>query len=336
MEIHLILSKLAKAKFFVGMLIFGIVFGGVGFFILSQPQSEKIEVTATVVNVHEEYDYATESYTNYADLSYVDNNGVSHISTDFPVKSGVEVNDEIQVCYDVDNPELLSSTGGEFLPYILIVLGVILFLAGVVIIIKVLSTPLSTENHMNKVNMENVSESRINAVRESDEEKKEYYFHFTGKLNQSYIMETPSRQPIYEAVSQKLALFTKFQFNFVNHLTHREEMKEVTHTLSTSYGSGNIQIMTESKFKINGTDCWKLLGDMGYSLVPHMTGLHASYEVQKYGIVVATMEQAGANVATGKEYKFNIPTAGVYTISCRESDIEGVFLACFILSRTFK
>ena len=168
----------------------------------------------------------------------------------------------------------------------------------------------------------------------------EYYFHWTGKMNQSYILETPERKAVFEAVCDHIGIFTSYRYTFLNRLTGDSKEHKVSHTVTQECGTGigNMRFseIVSSRFKIDGVDIWELIQKRGYSLQPRRDGLKVNFDILQNGAPIAYLEAAGANILKdGANSKLGdkLPGKGLFKVSCEESDIDGVFLVCFCLSR---
>ena len=168
-----------------------------------------------------------------------------------------------------------------------------------------------------------------------------YYFHWTGKMNQSYVLETLERKPVFEAICDHIGVFTPYRYTFVNHITGNSEEHKVSHTVTTSSGNGigdiSFSTITSSKFKIDGVDIWEIIkNNYGYSLQPKRDGLKINYDILKDGAPIAYLEAAGTNILKdGANSKLGdkLPGRGLFKVSCEEADVEGVFNVCFCLAR---
>ena len=329
------IRKYKELTFFIGLLLVGIFFTIIGVISLSKPKVEGIKVEATIVDIKKEESgtnadgYTSFSYTVYVD--YTDKDGKTHNRIEYPKhEDDMVVGNKITVEYNPNKPDELLGDNSLILDIVFIVIGIAATIGS---IIKIISTIKKKDiNEFNKVDMKNVSEKEINKVKKNNEEEKEYFFHFTGAGNQSYILETTTdRKSIYEARCNKIGIVSKSKFTFINHLTGKEEEHLVSHVVSQSFDS----FVTSSNFKIDDVNVWDILGKEGYSLEPHFNGLKSYFDISKYGVKVAKIELAGT-----KAYKENankllgdMPIKGMFKVYAKESDIDMVFLCAFILSK---
>ena len=327
------IRKYKQITFFIGLFIVGIFFTIIGIMSISKPKIEGIEVTAKIINIiKEENGTNADGYTDYSYTVYVeyeDKNGNIHSNIEYPnYTDDLVIGDTITVEYNPDNPDLLVQNS-TFTDYIFTAVGII---AVIISIIKIISVIKNKDiNEFNKVDMKNISQDKIDSIKNSTEEQKEYYFHFTGTNNQNYILETIDRKPVYEAICDKIGIISKYKYTCINHLTNEQKEHQVSHVLSSSYDN----FVTSSKFKIDDVNVWDILGKEGYSLEPHFNGIKSYFDVSHYGIKVAKIELAGTKSYKEGASKLlgDIPIKGMFKIYAKESDIAMVFLCAFILSK---
>lgn len=177
-------------------------------------------------------------------------------------------------------------------------------------------------------------------IRENGEPMSAYYFHWTGKMNQGYILETPEREAVYEAICDHIGVLTPYRYTFADRRTGVCRKHEVSHTVTKRSESGTehltISVVTSSRFKIDGQDCWAYLSGLGYTVEPKRSGIKLNFDVLHCGVPVAFLEAAGVNIL--KDNAKNplgdkLPGPGLFRVSCRDADVEAVFLACFCVSR---
>ncbi len=343
-KIQVMLSKLRdffrryhRLNFAVVAFIVGILFTVVSIISFNQLGKEKVEVSVTVTRV--DVERVGDSDETYVYVTYEDKEGVTHENVYYPdSKSTMEKGDKLTGYYNAANPDELLSNN-KVTPYIFLAVGIFAIILAVVIFVRTLSRSKKESNELDRVKDEQLSEENVKKVMAYyDEPNENYYFHFTGKLNQSYILETKDKKAVMEARCDKIGIFSKYKFNFIDHLSGKEILHEVSHTISTSFGSGDsgTMVVDSSYFKIDGEKCWDYLGKLGYSLSASMQDLtHFSYEVKRYGVSVGNIKTAGRNVMKeGKQDEENfISVQGCYVVNCKRSDLEGFFAACFILSR---
>ena len=219
--------------------------------------------------------------------------------------------------------------------FILIGIGSILF--AVRGLKNVAVTSLEENNHFDMVDNAAVAPEVIEKIRTSNSPEKEYYFHYCGKLNQSYILETTEREPVFEFNCDKIALVGDYIFTFVNYMTGKQDTHEISHTLTTSYGSDNFSLVDKSYFNIDGKNIWQYISEIGYSVEPYMDPVAFSYRIRHYGVEVAVLKCAGTNILVeyeGREGLRNVAFGGgLFKVYCREEDAEAVALIAFAVTR---
>ena len=233
--------------------------------------------------------------------------------------------------------KFIDESGSPLLTYGGIALGALAAVFAIYNLKKRMGTSLDEMNYFDKVDASKADPEVIETIRNSDEEQKEYYFHFCGKLNQSYILETPEREPVYEINCDKMGIVNQYIYTFHNRLTGKSFTSKVSHTTTTEYGSETFSLIDQSYFKVDGKNIWDMIAEKGYSLEPYLDKIAFSYHIKRYGIHVADIEAAGTNIL--KEYAGKgglrdfAMMQGIYRIYCRESDIDGVALIDFAVSR---
>ena len=217
-----------------------------------------------------------------------------------------------------------------------LVVGLAAAYGGYIMSRKTISKSVADYNHLDKVDINMADEETIRQIRESDEEEHEYYFHFTGKMNQSYIMETPdTREAVWEARCDSFNAFKPYEYTFINHLTGSEKACKISHTMENSTGDEFSSIIVSSYFKIDDENIWTHIGRLGFSMKPYLDDLAVSYEVFHYGVKVAEIAAAGREVFEKYENSGGIKVGnGLYKIECRDSDIDDIGLIAFAVGRT--
>lgn len=328
------IRKYKQLTFYFGLIIVGIVFTIAGIISILEPKVEGIETQAKIVDITREElgtnadGYTEFEYTVYVD--YTDKDGNQHNRVECPIhEDEMVVGDVITVEYDSNNPDKLVLNNSLLSNIVILVISI-----GAIglSIIKIVSTIKKKDiNEFNRVDMSKVPNSKIESIKNNKEEEKEYYFHFTGINNQDYILETLDRKPVYEARCDKVGIVSKYKFTFINHLTGKEVLHQVSHVISSSYDN----FITSSNFKIDDVNVWDILGKEGYALEPHLNGLKSYFEISHYGINVAKIELAGTKSYKEGASKIlgDIPIKGMFKVYAKESDVDMVFLCAFILSK---
>ena len=326
--------KIERIRYYVTLFLVGAFFIAASCVALSLPKGELISADVTISRIEFYTDSSGEEQTDVF-VSYTDEKGVSHEDVRYPsYSSSMEEGKTVTVLYDPASPEDVRAPGAEYIPYAFLVIGVI---AIVVSVLKILSgkkkagsnAPFTDEKQP-------VDPILIEQIKNNDESVRDYYFHWTGKLNQSYILETHEREAVYEAICDHIGFFTPYRYTFVNRNTAAEQEHKVSHTMTTRYGSDRLSLVSSSHFKIDGVDNWEYLAKLGYSIEPKRCGIKLNFDVLHHGVPVAYLEAAGTNILKDGANSFlgdKLSAAGLFKVSCKDSDLEGVFMACFCASR---
>ena len=202
---------------------------------------------------------------------------------------------------------------------------------------NVTTTTIEENNYFDKVDNSAVKPEEVEKIKSSTSPVMNCYFHYCGTLNQSYILETTDREPVIEINCDKVGLVNDFIFTFKNHITGEEVTRNVSHTITTSYGSDEYSLVDKSYFKIDNKNIWEFIGEMGYSVEPYLESLAWSARIRHLGVEVADLKAAGTNVLPqydGKEGLRDLPlSGGLYRVTCRKEDVEAVAIIAFAISR---
>lgn len=324
-------GKIARLRFAIGMFLVGVIMAVIGGLVMAKSggESKYLPVEATITDVIRQ---STVDETKYdVKITYFVDGQEYHAETMSEIGTREE---KITIYYEVGKPENVSTDegGGKLLPVVILVIGGVAIVGGVVLFVKGIKAP---KDQLSQVDMSKFSKEEIEAVANNKEPLKEYYFHFNGKLNQSYVLETTDRKPVVTMNCDKIGILSKFKFTFKNELTGKETNYEVGHTTTVSSGAGSLMIPCKSTFKVNGQDVLKLIASMGYSIVSKIEGLKLNFDICHLGVVVASLEAGGTNIAKGKDHGAlgNLPTQGIFTVKAKETDLDAIALIAFAVSR---
>ena len=194
-------------------IVFGVAFVGLGvYFLAANPTKNYEETTATITSI--EHEMIGEDQHDYVIISYTDKNGVEHTGITYDgFDSSWTVGQEIKIKYNVDNPEEVSSPGASILvPVLFIALGGIALVAGVFGVIK--TTKILKRKP--KEQIEKVASITEGDVQESNLTNAKFFFHLTGKLNQSYAVENVAGETLYECRLKKFSLLAASTYEFID------------------------------------------------------------------------------------------------------------------------
>lgn len=332
------LRKVQKVRFYLGLIIVGLFFLVIAVMILRAPDAELVPAEATIVEIEEGYDEMEKAttYTVYIDYE-AEGNSYKHVQAP-SYSSSMKVGDSMEVFYDAEDPELLSSTDSDLIVYVILAVGVLALAYGLIKVVSAVKQPAEELNEYDRVDMSKVTQAEIDEVRNSDEEKSEYFFHYAGKMNQGFVFEDKEKRTVYEARLDKFSLLKESDYTFINHLTLASRPVKIGKVISTSVGSGNFGYRTpiSSAFKIDGVNNWDYLAERGYGFDFSLKGIKPCFDVKHFGVSVAYIETAGTNIMRGEEQQSRIgdlPVNGFFRVQCRNSDIDDVFMVCVSIAK---
>lgn len=165
-------------------------------------------------------------------------------------------------------------------------------------------------------------------------ESKTYLFQPEKKiLKQGFFMTDSDNNVIYEAKMLKQPLIGSMQFNFINHLTNKEEEHKVGHTVTTTMESGAELLdafSTKSYFKYDGKNIWDYLHKVGIRIESHLIdrkiGMKYYVTLEKKEMAEITMTSPQGKSIITSRYYFNVKT--------REENLDLAFLVTFAIART--
>ncbi|MCQ2409412.1 MAG: DUF3592 domain-containing protein [Clostridia bacterium] len=336
MDILNVARKVSKIKFFLGLAAVGIVFIIVGVILMALPNGNYIPVDAVVTEIGDIVIDEENGNSYFYTIRY-EVNGEIYVVEDYQTNEPCSLGDTITVKYNENDPSQLGDNFVKYLKYILIAIGCALVIAGVVLTVISAKKKVSEMNEYDKIDPSKVSEEDINAVKNDRSPMVNYLFHFDTNLKQGYIMEDALRNPVIEAKMKKLSLFKSFTFEFVNHKTGTTAVKSISHTFTSSIGSGTgiVSYVPISKsFKIDGVNNWDYLASKGIGFKYYLKGVSPCFDVYKNTVQIATITTADVNAMKGSSYFFgNIPVNGIYNVSTKESETENVFMVCMSIAR---
>lgn len=294
--------------------------------VISSITSERVKVGADDYN--DEYtvlvDYTVDGKTY---------TGVQYGAYNSSMKEGGTVT----ILYDTADPSVIRAPGSGKVPYILLAVGCAAVVAGLLLMIKAAKTKVADMNEYDRVDMSAVTPEDAAAVESSTEEQSRYIFHFDKHLKQGYVMETEDGRVVYEGKMQKMTALKPYVFEFINHLTARHFTREIGHTVSWSAGSGSgfaAQVPITRQFTVDGQSNWDFLASHGYSFDMVMEGIAVCFRVKYYGAQVAYLKTVGTNAVTKKNYAVGeMPVNGIYEVTCRDSDLDMIFMVCMSVAR---
>lgn len=339
MKILNLIKKYAKIRNSVVLILVGLIISiiaGVMFVAPDNNTYEKVEATITSIEEIQDADQ-DETETSYEVYVTYTVDGKEYKAQLDSYQSNWKVGKVIECEYNVDDPASLRTGNGKTMSLIICIIGIGAVIFGAFSLVKGIKASSNDFAQYDKIEESQIDPAKAEEIKNSNEEKEEFVFHFTGKLNQSYIMKNSYNEAVYEAICNGVKLVKDTEYEFKNHINGESSIKMISHTLTTSYGNDNFSTAVKSAFKIDGKNCWDILADMGYGFDFGLNGIKAHYTVRHMGVEIGYVELGGTGLMNEK-YKDNplgkAPTNGIFKIECPKSEIEAMFLICFCLTRT--
>lgn len=165
------------------------------------------------------------------------------------------------------------------------------------------------------------------------------FFHFGGKLNQSFFAEDKNKKVLYECRLVKFNPFgaNTYEFEDVEHSYVKTIKVGKTVTTSVDGGMPFVGDTLSSRFKIDGVMCWDYLYQRGYE-IKHFVLDSSSimrYELVKLGKTVATIVLCDMKDPWDEEKRPHFLLAkGAYRIDIIDCKLEDAVMAAFIVSQS--
>lgn len=328
-----LIKKYSKIRFALGMILVGLIISIIAGIMFVTPDTGTYEaVNVTITNIESEQNGEDTNHTVYVTYEI---DGKKYDTTLDSYTSTWKIGDVIECEYDVNDPSAVRTSDGKTMSFIICIVGIAAFIFGAFSLVKGIKTSASDFAQYDRVKQ--IDEGKAEEIRSNNEPKEEFVFHFTGKLNQSYVMKNSYGEAVYEANCNGVKLVKDTEYEFKNCINGTSSTKMISHTITDSYGNGAFGTTVKSAFKIDGENCWDVLADMGYGFDFGLNGIKAHYDVRHHGVDIGYVELGGTGLMNEK-YKDNplgkMPANGIFKIECTKSEIEGMFLICFCLSRT--
>lgn len=249
----------------------------------------------------------------------------------FTLSKQYSVGDDIAVFYNSADPtKITNSAGMEFLPFVLIGLGVVALVFGVFKTVKSFQKSKQLDESAGKFPTE-----AFDGIKTADGVT-EYYFRFDGhSLKPGYIMEDAERRPLYEGKMLKQALVGARPYEFHNHVTGSVKEHAVGHVTTQTYNDEFFS--AKCWFKFDGTNIWDLLHEKGIRISTSLTSKfpYTVYDVAKNGAPFAHIESTSMYVHEDEEaeHKIKIPVGRMYyRVWTSAEDLDLLFLTIFAIS----
>lgn len=164
------------------------------------------------------------------------------------------------------------------------------------------------------------------------------FFHFGGKMNQSYFVEDQKGEKRFECILKKYnpVAANTYEFTDVRHNFTKTVKVGKTLTQSTEGGIVPVGAVLSSNFKIDGVGCWDYLRNRGYEIKYFVLERpFARFELHKFGKLVAKITPCnGKDPFNENSMNFLRMGVGIFRIEIIDCRLDDAVMAAFIAART--
>ena len=165
-----------------------------------------------------------------------------------------------------------------------------------------------------------------------------FFFHFGGKMNQSYFVEDQKGEKRFECILKKYnpVAANTYEFTDVRHNFTKTIKVGKTLTQSTEGGIIPVGEVLSSNFKIDGVGCWDYLRNRGYEIKYFILERpFARFELHKLGKLVAKITPCnGKDPFNENSMNFLRMGVGIFRIEIIDCRLDDAVMAAFIAART--
>jgi|GEM_PF-1127230 len=165
-----------------------------------------------------------------------------------------------------------------------------------------------------------------------------FFFHFGGKMNQSYFVEDQNGEKRFECILKKFnpVAANTYEFTDVRHNFTKTIKVGKTLTQSTEGGIIPVGAVLASNFKIDGVGCWDYLRNRGYEIKYFVLERpFVRFELYKFGKLVAKITPCnGKDPFNEKSMNFLRMGEGIFRIEIIDCRLDDAVMAAFIAGRT--
>ena len=243
--------------------------------------------------------------------------------------------------YLLVNPSASADPSAKpWLNYIFIGAGALVTLISVIAIIRSVKTMKKQSKPLSEEEVKaNEAKFNLNAPNIANLKDTKLFFHFYGKLNQSYVAEDQAGQHKYEINLKKFNPIGANTFEFKDVDNHYAKMVKVGKTV-TSSSDGGLPFVGDtltSRFKIDGVMSWDYLRQRGYDIKHHLfeKGI-THYELFKLNKLVATILPCDMKHPWDDTKKniLRMNLKSVFRLEIVDCKLEDVATAAFIISHS--
>lgn len=122
-----IFAGIQRIKFYMGLLLVGILFTVLAGMILFGNTEQAVEVEGTIIERYDRYETGEDTTTEYARVRYIAD-GKEYVG-EVPCSSFDKVGETMKIAYNPSNPAEPFSAGTEWMPYLFFGIGIVSILA---------------------------------------------------------------------------------------------------------------------------------------------------------------------------------------------------------------
>ena len=321
-------------------LVFGVIFIGLGiFFFVTDSKKTYEPTTATIKEIV--YKWEGDEERHYVIIDFTEKDGTVH--TDYPLHSYVstwKVGDVIDVIYNVNDPnEVTIPSSRVILPIIFVALGGISAIVGIVNLISTIKRIKRKPAEIGETDENGGPVTFTNDLTENIVENKKYFFHFTGKLNQSYAVEDQDGKVVFECKLLKFNPIASNLFEFSDVATGDAKQIKIGKTITSSSEGGMAFVgdMLSSHFKIDKVNCWDYISRKGYSVRHYLEGQTIiNYDILRFNEHVASIYPADFKDPFNENSMHYYRMAkGLYRLEIAKGNLPDIVMIAFIITQTY-
>ena len=224
--------------------------------------------------------------------------------------------------------------------YLFIAIGVIVTIISIIAIVRMIISMKKSATPITEAEVK-ANEAQLNAnvpfIENLTDTK--LFFHFYGKLNQSFVAEDQAGQHKYEINLKKFNPIGANTYEFLDVDNHYSKMVKVGKTVTASSDGGPMFVgdVLTSRFKIDGVMCWDYLRQRGYGIKHFLfeRGI-THYELYKLGKLVASIVPCSMKNPRDdtKQNPLFMNMKSVFRIEITDCKLEDAAMAAFIISQS--
>lgn len=238
----------------------------------------------------------------------------------------------VLTAYVFAHPESLQEAeNGIVFPIVFMIAGIVACILSVFMVIRRIKLIKKIKPLTEEEVKANEAKFAVNTPYIENIQNEKFFFHFGGKLNQSYFVENQSGETVYQCLLRKFNLFGANTFEFIDVKNKYSKMVKIGKVLNTS----DNDITVGSSFKIDGVRCWDYLRERGYEIKQMLNGKTIlRNELYKLNKLVANIYLCDIKDPFNEDSKkiFRMGN-GAYRLEIIDAKLEDVVMAAFIITQ---